>query len=161
MPSKKLTDCVPALMNAYVSVREMYEAAHPGHRMVTDCTHRSSEDQAILFQVGRVERNGHWVEDDDAETRIVTQIDGVTKVSEHNLLPARAVDFHLEVGGKPSWDIIAYLPIGALAQKHGLVWGGTWGAPATPDEIRRRVKAKQFIDGCHLQLPLDNAAAPA
>lgn len=153
MPSKRLTDCEPALMDSFVTIRELYEAANPGHKLVVDCTHRPAEEQMLLFKIGRMELGGKWIVDDNPTTYIVTQLDGEAKKSNHNFLPSRALDFHIEIAGKPVWDVKAYVPVGDLAQKSGLRWGGTWGAQATWEEIAKRIAAKKFIDAPHLELP--------
>lgn len=125
MPSVRLTDLDTALAHAWLELREIYESAHPGCRLVVTATHRPVEEQQALYQIGRVYKRGVWILDGDPATQIVTQLDGTPgRQSKHNLLPAQALDFFVELFGKASWDPAQYLVIGDLAKKAGLVWGG-------------------------------------
>ena len=125
MPSTRLTDLDTALAHAWLGLREEWEAAHPGCRLVLTCTHRSIEEQQLLYQVGRVYKRGIWILDSDPATQIVTQLDGTPgRQSKHNLTPAQALDFYVELFGKPSWDPAQYMAPGELAAKAGLIWGG-------------------------------------
>lgn len=126
MPSTRLSDCAPALAQAWVDILHAYREAHRGQDLIVTCTHRSVEEQAALYQKGRVLQDGRWVVDDDPKTSIVTNIDGITKQSRHNSQPAEALDFAVVIGGKVSWDAREYHPVGVLAKARGLVWGGEW-----------------------------------
>lgn len=72
--------------------------------------------------------------------QIVTQIDGVNKKSNHNVKPARALDFCVIKNGKVSWDSKDYEPVCVIAESCGLVAGGHW---------------PNFKDWPHLELPRD------
>jgi peptidoglycan L-alanyl-D-glutamate endopeptidase CwlK len=85
------------------------------------------EEQQRLYAKGRT-----------APGRKVTNVDGVRQMSNHNYLPARAVDVAVVVNGKVSWDPDDYMPLGPLAERYGLVWGGNW---------------KTLRDYPHLELP--------
>ena len=137
MPSIKLMDCDPELVAKWGEVLADY---HPdGRALILTCSYRSPEEQWALFKVGRYQlQDGSWAVDSDAGTSIVTQLDGIVHKSKHNLHPARALDFAVTVGGKVSWDIREYAPVGALAKQHGLVWGGDW---------------KTLKDAPHVELP--------
>ena len=154
MPSRRITDCENKLADAWLQTRDEYESTHAGRTLGLSATARSVTEQFELFKVGRVlNPAGLWVPDDDPKTFILTNDDGTVKKSNHNYTPSRALDFFIEIQGKPVWDIRAYIPVGAIAQRLGLVWGGTWGAPATMEELTARLKARKFVDGCHLELP--------
>jgi len=127
MPSIYLKDCEPALATKWVVVLLAYQAQYPGKDLIITCTWRSEEEQAELYSHGRTKPG-----------QIVTQIDGVTKKSNHNHKPARALDFAVLIGGKISWDPVEYKPVGELAVAEGLIWGGNW---------------KTFKDYPHLELP--------
>lgn len=127
MPSTALHDCEQRLAGAFVDLRAEFRAEHPGHDLVITCTKRSVEEQQVLYAQGRTKPG-----------QIVTQIDGVTKKSNHNLSPARAIDVCVTIAGKVSWREQDYAPLGPLAHKHGLVWGGDW---------------PHFKDYPHLELP--------
>jgi len=85
------------------------------------CGHRSTEEQQALYARGRTEPRS-----------IVTNIDGISKLSKHNHKPSKAVDIYAWVNGKVSWDkehlcLIAGV-IYATAQAIGVKirWGGNW-----------------------------------
>lgn len=125
MPSTSLNDADKPLRDAYVALRAEFQEQHPGYTLVITCTHRSPEEQFQAFKLGRAERDGKWVVED--ASKVVTQLSGQPgHESLHNVKPARALDVAVCVGGKTTWDERAYLPLGALAAKHGLEWGGNW-----------------------------------
>lgn len=127
MASTRLTDCVTPLANAWLEIREEYEATHEDRKLVLTATRREPEEQFRLFKIGRRQvSDGSWVLDEDATTSIVTQCDGHRKRSKHNANPAAALDFCVLVGGKVSWDPREYEPVGMLAEQRGLTWGGRW-----------------------------------
>ena len=67
---------------------------------------------------------------------------GATKlktVGVHNY--GLACDIVKVVGGEPSWKG-DFSFLGPLARKHGLIWGGDWGAPG---------KHHTFVDAVHVQ----------
>lgn len=151
MASHALTDCVKSLADAFLDLRDEYERSHPQTRLAVDCTYRSPEEQFVLYQQGRRQiADGSWVVDDDPTTAIVTQLDGYQKRSKHNSRPAAALDCRIIIAGKTSWRLADYLDIGRLAQTRGLVWGGTWDAPA--ETVFERAKAGKFVDAPHLEI---------
>lgn len=96
------------------------------------CGHRSREEQFSLFKQGREERGGRWVIID--RSKVVTYLDGRTKMSKHNATPSRAVDL-VPCGrnGKPTWDDTpAFERLASImldeARVFGLplIWGGSW-----------------------------------
>ena len=115
MASSFLKDAHPELVGRWIAVLDAYCTAHPGSTLRVTCTYRSPEEQQVLYGQGRT-----------APGTIVTERDGVAHRSLHNMLPARALDFAVLVAGKVVWDASQYEPVGALAQAHGLVWGGAW-----------------------------------
>ena len=110
-----LSDADPRLAEAWTLIRADYCDAHPGKDLHLTCVYRSPEEQQALYAQGRTKPG-----------QIVTQIDGVTKKSNHNLKPARALDFCVVIGGKVSWDIDEYEPVAVLAESRGLIAGGHW-----------------------------------
>ena len=126
MPSTRLSDCDPSLQLAYACLLAEFRE-QTGHDLLLTCTHRSSTEQAVLYAQGRTTAGP-----------IVTQLDGTSHKSKHNAVPARALDVAVLVGGKVSWDFTQYTPLVELAQKYGLVSGGSW---------------PHFKDWPHLELP--------
>lgn len=90
------------------------------------CGHRSSEEQFKLFQQGRVYEDGWWKKVGPT----VTNIDGRAKKSNHNYLPARAVDV---VPYPLDWnDEEAFKKLGEVVKRKAkelnikISWGGDW-----------------------------------
>lgn len=126
MPSTSLQDADKKLRDAYLALSQEFRAAAPGRSLVITCTYRSPDEQWKLFTEGRgQDGDGNWVVQDSS--KVVTQLSGRNgHVSNHNCQPARAVDVAVVIGGKVTWDPREYQPLGGLAAKHGLVWGGDW-----------------------------------
>ena len=129
MPTKFLGDAHPALQEAWLRLLDIYNRDHLGHTLIITCVHRSEEEQSLLYAQGRTKPGNK-----------VTQIDGVTKKSNHNYYPSRALDFAVSIYGKVSWSPVDYEPVGTIAKECGLVWGGNWS----------------FKDYCHLELKRDD-----
>jgi peptidoglycan L-alanyl-D-glutamate endopeptidase CwlK len=87
-------------------------------------THRTPQEQFELFKKGRVFRNGSWVKIPGGNS--VTNIDGHSKLSRHNYLPALACDFGLFRGREYIQADEPYDIIGPPAREAGFGWGGDW-----------------------------------
>lgn len=105
-----------------------------GHTAKIIATHRSPEDQFLLFKQGRTFRNGSWVR----TGAIVTQLDGFVKKSRHNGLPATAFDTGIFSNNVYLTDARLYQYV-AEGIKEGLAWGGQWKG--------------SLIDRPHLEMP--------
>lgn len=91
-----------------------------GHDLLLTCVWRSQKEQERLYAQGRTQPG-----------KIVTQIDGVTKKSKHNLFPSQAIDVTVNLnleGSKKyvSWDEDYYFPLREICAKFGLGWGGNF-----------------------------------
>lgn len=126
MASTRLTDAEPMLALAYTCILHDFRES-TGNDLLLTCTHRSVEEQQKLYAQGRTTTGQR-----------VTNVDGITHLSNHNYTPARAVDVAVVVHGKVSWSPADYAPLGELAKRYGLVWGGSW---------------RTFKDYPHLELP--------
>jgi peptidoglycan L-alanyl-D-glutamate endopeptidase CwlK len=115
VPSTSLRDLDQRLAEAYVEGKAEYEADNPGRVILVTCTRRSVEEQQRLYAQGRT-----------TPGQVVTQIDGLTKKSKHNLEPARAIDIAISVGGKVSWDPDEYKRAAVYLKARGASWGGDW-----------------------------------
>ena len=125
--SYNLSLCAAELQLAWEEIVRRYTFGQIERRLLITCTHRLPGEQFKLYQVGRRQiDDGSWVVDDDPKTAILTQLDGYVKVSKHNRLPARAIDFAVIVNGKITWHPREYAAIGQLAKDEKLVWGGDW-----------------------------------
>lgn len=114
MPSTRLADADPALQLAYTLVLHDFRES-TGDDLLLTCVHRSVEEQQALYARGRTKPGPK-----------VTNVDGITTLSNHNLTPARAVDVAVLTEGKVSWHPEDYKPLGPLAERYGLLWGGNW-----------------------------------
>lgn len=140
MPSTSLQDADKQLRDAFIALRTEYQEQNPARTLVVTCTYRSPEEQLAAYSQGRALRDGVWVVEDI--TKVVTQLSGLPgHASNHNVKPSRAIDVAVCIGGKTTWDDREYFPLGPLAVKHGLVWGGSW---------------PHFKDNPHLELPKEN-----
>lgn len=127
MASTKLELADSKLGQRFVVARAKFEVDHPEYHVIVTCTYRSPEEQAALYAQGRTKPGP-----------IVTQIDGVTKLSNHNHYPSRAIDFAVIKNGKVTWDEAPYKLAGPYFVAEGLIWGGNW---------------KSFKDYPHVELP--------
>ena len=127
MTSRSLETAERKLVVAYNAARAQYVDAYPERDVIVTCTYRSPEEQQALYAQGRSKPG-----------QIVTMIDGVSQLSNHNHYPSRALDFAVLISGKLSWDPDVYRPMGKYAVSQGLVWGGNW---------------KTFKDYPHIELP--------
>ncbi|MFA5161298.1 MAG: M15 family metallopeptidase [Elusimicrobiales bacterium] len=125
MPSRDINDLTKDLQRAYLHMREKYMRRFPGREVILVCTRRSPAEQAELYQSGR-SRPGP----------VLTNCDGVRKLSPHNSDPSRAFDLAVIDGGKYRADARAYEPLGGMALETGIVWGGSW---------------KKLRDFCHFE----------
>lgn len=109
---ERLKTCHPLLaVIALEAIKEM--------DFVVICGHRTPEEQQALYAQGRTKAG-----------RIVTNIDGVTKKSQHNLKPSLAMD----LAPYPiDWnDIERFKKLGALIKRIAkenatpISWGGSW-----------------------------------
>lgn len=109
-----------------------------GLDLIITCTFR---DENVQYEL--------WLQGRKKPGPIVTQIDGKTRKSKHNMRDkngkpqARAVDFCVDLDPdmtkiKVSWDWRKYVPLIKIAKKHGLVSGGSW---------------KNFKDWPHVEMP--------
>jgi hypothetical protein len=116
--SRELADCHPELQRRFGALRVDFEREQ-GRQLIITSTYRSPERQAELYAQGRT-----------APGQVVTKLDGHAKKSRHNVYPAEALDVAIDVDPGPgkhvSWDRGAFAPLGPLALRHGLVWGGGW-----------------------------------
>lgn len=127
MPSTQLHDADARLVQGYLLGKMEYELDNPGKSLIVTCTYRSPQEQWELYQQGRTKPGP-----------VVTQIDGRSKLSNHNYHPARALDFAVVVNGKTTWADQEYKIVGPHMQRYGLMWGGAW---------------LNFKDYPHLELP--------
>jgi len=138
--SRDLEHLHPELLIRYMALKADF-ASRTGRTLFETCTWRSVDEQGRLFRRGRSGIPGE---------KKVTNCDGVTNKSRHNVFPSEAVDVCVDMdpgpGKHPVWDFEAYKPLGQLALIHGLRWGGDWnGNGSSADE--------RLIDYPHLELP--------
>ena len=102
--------------NLMLAWQKFYDfARNEGIDLILTCTHRSLEEQGILYAQGRTSLG-----------RIVTW--AKPGQSKHNLNPSKAFDVAIVKDGKCVWDTEdkAWGIVGKIGLTVGLVWGGTW-----------------------------------
>lgn len=143
--SHDINDCCDELKTAFPKIKQDFEKRFPGWEMQLDYTHRTPEKQFELFKQGRSKniKTGIW--EVVSSNEIVTNRDGINKLSMHNYFPSRAFDVKLKnpdndfiwtVNGRDTPEQWLYMPV--LAKKYGLISGGTW---------------KSIVDFPHIQIP--------
>lgn len=113
----KMVGCHPKLIEKVLSVISAMSAL--GFTLVVVQGLRTEQEQIALYAQGRT-----------APGSIVTNADGVTKLSNHQVKAdgfGHAVDCAFKVDGKISWgDKLPWQCYGECAKAVGLVWGGDW-----------------------------------
>jgi peptidoglycan LD-endopeptidase CwlK len=107
MASRLVADLVPELQSLYyLFEKEMHKESQ---EFILTCTYRSPEEQKELYAQGRTKpgKKVTW-----------------TLNSKHN--ERKAFDIAMLINGKISWNTADYLKAGAIGQKVGLEWGGSW-----------------------------------
>ena len=119
MASRDLSLCVEELQNKVPLIIADYNQSNTPYTITVICTLRPTAEQQALYAKGRT-----------VPGRIVTYKDGVTSFGAHNPTPtqplSRAVDFGVFRGKDYITQNIFYAPLGPLADKYGLIWGGSW-----------------------------------
>jgi len=115
MPSRKLNDADDKLSTLFSIGRYLFENDYPSRKLIITTTWRSPEEQQMLYAQGRTKPG-----------QIVTQLDGVNKLSNHNYHPSRALDFAVVINGAITWDEAEYKKAGPYFTVRGLLWGGNW-----------------------------------
>lgn len=139
MPTKEIEDAVKPIRDHWEEIKRDFIEASPGKYLVLTTVHRTSEEQFGLFKQGRtMGTDGKWYIQDKA--KIVTNVDGSDVLGPHNYKPSRAIDVAVvdNQSGKYLWDDRYYEPLGAIAVRYGLEWGGNW---------------KSIKDMPHIQVP--------
>lgn len=126
MPSRSLNDANPALVEKFDLLREDFVREHPGQTLTVTCTYRSLAEQRDAYETGRSQllKGNHNV------------------VNAEGKPAARAIDVMVCVNGHGTWDAEYYHPLVELAERHGLVSGGSW---------------PHFKDWPHIELPKEAA----
>lgn len=87
--------------------------------------HRTQAEQFDLYKQGRVFRRGSWVVSD--ARKVVTNINGITLLSNHNYLPCISMDIGIfDNTGKYLGDSSLYKYVKEGAKAIGSDWGGDW-----------------------------------
>lgn len=115
MPSRDINDCSLLLQDFWPKLQARYHELFPERELFLTCTHRTPSEQQALFAKNTPERT-------------ITRCDGVTKLSKHNYLPAKAFDVGIKNKGAVVWDDGFFLPLGRVLRElnaeHRIRWGG-------------------------------------
>lgn len=93
--------------------------------------HRSKEEQFELYRQGRDLVGSEWKVTD--KSKVVTNLDGKNKISEHNYRPSRAIDIAPYKNGGIDWkDINRFKEVAKIVKEEAdklgvkITWGGDW-----------------------------------
>lgn len=118
MPSRDPLDLCPTLQVFWPKLRDWYEEKFPGRRLILTCTHRTKDEQRVLFSMN------------DSTGKIVTRCDGVKTLSKHNYYPSHAFDVAVIINERAKWDESLFTPIGKAIEELNysdrISWGGNW-----------------------------------
>lgn len=141
MATRKISDAVEELQHFWGAVVSAYALKQPGVVPQLSCVYRSPKEQRDLFSIGR-DASGKII---DAKM-ILTNCDGLDKISKHNVLPSHAIDIFFMVGKKSSWDKKLYRLAVEVATEHNIRWGGDWNSNGKADE--------HFYDDPHFEVSI-------
>lgn len=112
----------PRWLEVWPTLKEEY-GLETGLILEISCTYRSPKAQNDIWK-----RQQEWNLTHEKQIWF-TDFDGVKKLSNHNIFPSVAIDVYPHLAGKvmPLWDVDLFEPLGKLADKFNLLWGGTWG----------------------------------
>lgn len=117
MPSRKLEDLDPLLVEAFKATKDEFIKKFPsGPTPIITCTYRSNAEQNALFAQGRT-TPGKKVTNARAGQ------------SPHNQLPSKAFDVAFQIGEMLDWDEKHFKNFAAiLSEKYAskIKWGGTF-----------------------------------
>lgn len=124
--SRKIEECVPALQSAWAASVEEFKAKYPASpQPFLTCTHRTNEEQEILYMMNR---NG---KDDDGDGKIDEADEWRSNAkpgqSKHNLIPSEAFDVAFKnASGALDWSESLFKKLADILKIHGVEWGGDW-----------------------------------
>lgn len=132
MATRDLSDADPKLADGFLKIKSIFEATFPRYELRPICVYRSPDEQTAEFNAGR------------------SRIDGVTRLSQHNVMPTRAIDVgifrknparlpaafidQLAEAGKFDKDLLTslYWNFSQLVQRFGFRSGNDWNDNAIP-----------------------------
>lgn len=115
--SRNISDAALELRGKWALIQKRFHDL-TGNDLILTCTHRTVAEQQRLYAQGRTTKG-----------QIVTWVDGVTKKSNHNYYPSKAIDVAVVIGGKVSWDPKDYQSLGIICKDLNLKWGGSFKPP--------------------------------
>jgi len=131
MASNNIKDCVKPLQKVWPFIKKDFESKFKGWKIKITHTHRTPEEQFILYKKGRKYNRDtkRWVVDD--RRKKVTNRDGYERLSDHNKYPSLAFDVAIK---DPNLDYVwnNTLPqwkyMEPMAKKYGVLNGSNWKA---------------------------------
>lgn len=126
MASRKIEDCVLPLQKAWKAAGDKWMVKYPqGPFVFLTCTHRSEEEQEILYMMNK---NG---KDDDGDGKIDESDEWRSNAkpgqSKHNKYPSEAIDVAFKsASGKLDWSEKLFKEFAGLMKAEGISWGGDW-----------------------------------
>ncbi len=124
MASRRLSDAHPRLIEAFTFSKRAFEEEFPGIKVILTCTHRSAEEQDILY-------NQPWDRrDNDGDGLIDEKDEKVTNAkagqSKHNAYPSLAIDVAFRVpSGGLDWSMHLFKKFYSYMRSFdkGIRWG--------------------------------------
>lgn len=127
MPSRDITLCDIRLQKAWAYAVTEFKKLHPDITPKISCTHRTLQEQADLYAIGRTVVGKHPTLKKPFGS-IVTKAE--PGKSPHNYKPAQALDFFfVDSNGKAIWNdftLYAYFARQMQIFDKTLVWGGNF-----------------------------------
>ena len=126
MASRNIEDLDPILKAAYLYAAAKWKELYPNRpQPFPTCTHRSDEEQEILYMMNK---NG---KDDDGDGKIDESDEWRSNAkageSKHNELPAKAIDIAFKNAlGKLDWSEQLFKDFASIIKEKGVKWGGDW-----------------------------------
>lgn len=112
--------------NMYNILNSIKQKLPPGYVCKVISGHRTPEEQFELFKKGRRYVNGNWVKD-SSNGRVVTNINGISTMSNHNYLPCLSIDIGIfDNKGKYVQSDSLYRHVVHGANAINADWGGNW-----------------------------------
>lgn len=124
--SNDIKDAHPYLAECYLKIKAEFEQLYPEYTLGLTFVWRSKEYQNELYQRGRRGIAGE---------QIVTDKDGINKLSKHNYTPSTALDIVIRKGKEAIWAVPEYAKLTPIINKYKLVHGLEWHTFKDPQHI--------------------------
>lgn len=122
MPSRQILDLTENLQKAFLTIKARFEFENRKLELRCICSHRSPEEQTLLWQKGR--KDGIIVN----RKQVVTFCDGIKTKSNHNYMPSKAFDVGIFKNGKYIGESPLYKILNKFTAGLSVRWGGSFNS---------------------------------